>query len=150
MKAKIIITTVVLCVIAALASITLSRGEQITKLQQDLQTAQSELSIAKQEKEDLKRQYEEVRKIDKGYNDEINAIKRHITDLRNDINNGSIRLRVNVIPTPAATSGNNAGAYELDPLVRPDYYTLRSGIMEQQAQIKKLQEYINTQCYKAR
>lgn len=147
MKLKLAGITIAICLIAALASIAMQRGEQIAKYEAELNTVKTELTQVKQEKADLQKRYDEVNKIDKGFQDEIAAIKRDIGNLRDGITSGAIRLRVNVIPAATtATSGNNAGTYELNPALRPDYYTLRSGIMEQQAQIKKLQEYINTQC----
>ncbi|WP_241666532.1 lysis protein [Jejubacter calystegiae] len=95
-----------------------------------------------------------VAEIDERYTKQLKAKDDEIASLRDRVDSGAVRLRVKAscpdrLPGTTSSPGMaNAGAAELSPDARQDYYTLRRQLETATAQIGGLQDYIRTQCLK--
>lgn len=114
------------------------------KSQQQTALAESRLKIIS----DMQAQQKAVSDIDTQYQTTIKAKEDEITTLRNRVSSGSVRLRIKAIcpagvPKTGTPSGSTyATSAELSPDARQDYYTLRSQLIQSEAQIEGLQAYI--------
>lgn len=143
----------VLAIIAAMAlAINHYRDNAITyKGQRDKAT--EKLILANATIKDMQVRQRDVAALDAKYTKELSDAKKTINDLRRDIDSGAKRLRVAatcpaVRKATSATGVDDAGAPELTPDARRNYFDHRDGIATVDKMIHGMQEYINTQCLK--
>lgn len=150
-KVKALIIAVVVCIIAGLTAVTCYYQGEAARLQEEVTVTKGALKTASKTIQQMKERNAELSKLDKRYHDEIKAIRSDIADLRTDIDNGTIRLRVNAIPVrvsdPTGTaSAIDGAACRLTPDAESAYLSLREQLKEKDAKITALQDYIKTQC----
>lgn len=102
---------------------------------------------------DMQTRQRDVAALDAKYTKELADAKKTISDLRRDVESGAKRLRVaatcpGVRQTTATPGVDDAGAPELTPDARRNYYDHRDGIATADKMIRGMQEYIDTQCLK--
>lgn len=128
------------------------RDNAITyKDQRDKATEQ--LSLAKDTIKDMQSRQRDVAALDAKYTKELSDAKKTINDLRRDVDSGAKRLRIAAtcpgVSKATSTSGvDDAGAPELTPDARRNYFDHRDGIETVNKMIYGMHEYINTQCLK--
>ncbi|MGV4071831.1 lysis protein [Citrobacter freundii] len=128
------------------------RGNAITyKDQRDKAT--EKLSLASSTIKDMQTRQRDVAALDAKYTKELADAKKTIGDLRRDVDSGAKRLRIaatcpGVPKATSATGVDDAGAPELTPDARRNYFDHRDGIEVTKEMIHGLHEYINTQCLK--
>ncbi|ECI2459003.1 lysis protein [Salmonella enterica] len=148
-----IICAVVICLLVCMAlAINHYRDNAITyKDQRD--KAIEKLSLANAAIKDMQTRQRNVAALDAKYTKELSDAKKTINDLRRDVDSGAKRLRIAATcpGVPKATSApgvDDAGAPELTPDARRNYFDHRDGIEVTKEMINGLHEYINTQCLK--
>ena len=148
-----IICAVVICLLVSMAwAINHYRGNAITyKDQRDKATEQ--LSLANATIKDMQTRQRDVAALDAKYTKELSDAKKTINDLRRDVDSGAKRLRIaatcpGVSKATSATGVDDAGAPELTPDARRNYFDHRDGIETVNKMIHGMQEYIDTQCQK--
>lgn len=125
-------------------------GNAITyKDQRDKAT--EKLSLASSTIKDMQTRQRDVAALDAKYTKELADAKKTIGDLRRDVDSGAKRLRIaatcpGVPKATSATGVDDAGAPELTPDARRNYFDHRDGIEVTKEMIHGLHEYINTQC----
>lgn len=146
-----IIIAFVVCIIVSLGwAVNHYRDNAITyKDQRDKAT--EKLSMANATIKDMQTRQRDVAALDAKYTKELADAKKTISDLRRDVDSGAKRLRIAAIcpGLPKATSAtgvDDAGAPELTPDARRNYFDHRDGIEVTDKMIHGMQEYINTQC----
>ena len=102
---------------------------------------------------DMQTRQRDVAALDAKYTKELADAQKTISDLRRDVDSGAKRLRVAatcpaVRKATSATGVDDAGAPELTPDARRNYFDHRDGIATVDKMIHGMQEYINTQCLK--
>lgn len=115
--------------------------------------ATKNLSLANATIKDMQVRQRDVAALDAKYTKELADAKKTISNLRRDVDSGAKRLRVaatcsRVSKTTSATGVDDAGAPELTPDARRNYFDHRDGIEVTKEMINGLHEYINTQCLK--
>ncbi|EPJ7711120.1 lysis protein [Citrobacter freundii] len=115
--------------------------------------AAKNLSLANATIKDMQVRQRDVAALDAKYTKELADAKKTISNLRRDVDSGAKRLRVaatcsRVSKTTSATGVDDAGAPELTPDARRNYFDHRDGIEVTKEMINGLHEYINTQCLK--
>lgn len=148
-----IIIAVVVCIIVSLGwAVNHYRDNAITyKDQRDKAT--EKLSLANATIKDMQTRQRDVAALDAKYTKELADAKKTISDLRRDVDSGAKRLRISatcpgVPKATSATGVDDAGAPELTPDARRNYFDHRDGIEVTDKMIHGMQEYINTQCLK--
>ncbi|SUX61292.1 lysis protein [Citrobacter koseri] len=148
-----IIIAVVVCIIVSLGwAVNHYRDNAITyKDQRDKAT--KNLSLANATIKDMQVRQRDVAALDAKYTKELSDAKKTISDLRRDVDSGAKRLRIAAtcpgVPKTTSTTGmDDAGAPELTPDARRNYFDHRDGIATADKMIRGMQEYINTQCLK--
>lgn len=143
----------VLAVIAAMALAINHYRDNATeyKKQRDEQT--QALNLANATITDMTTRQRDVAALDAKYTKELADAQKTISDLRRDVDSGAKRLRVAatcpaVRKATSATGVDDAGAPELTPDARRNYFDHRDGIATVDKMIHGMQEYINTQCLK--
>lgn len=121
------------------------------KKQRDKVTEQ--LSLANATITDMTTRQRDVAALDAKYTKELADAKKTISDLRRDVDSGAKRLRIAatcqaVRKATSATGVGDAGAPELTPDARRNYFDHRDGIATVDKMIHGMQEYITTQCLK--
>ncbi|WOJ04325.1 lysis protein [Citrobacter koseri] len=128
------------------------RDNAITyKDQRDKATEQ--LILANATIKDMQTRQRDVAALDAKYTKELADAKKTISDLRRDVDSGAKRLRVSatcpgVSKTTSATGVDDAGAPELTPDARRNYFDHRDGIATADKMIRGMQDYIKEQCLK--
>lgn len=123
---------------------------------QESRRADAAESLAKQRQEtidDMTVRQRDVAALDAKYTQELADAKKQLDDLRRDVDSGAKRLRIaatcpGVPKATSATGVDDAGAPELTPDARRNYFDHRDGIEVTKEMIHGLHEYINTQCLK--
>ncbi|HAU5641765.1 MAG: lysis protein [Citrobacter freundii] len=115
--------------------------------------ATKNLSLANATIKDMQVRQRDVAALDAKYTKELADAQKTISDLRRDVDSGAKRLRVAatcpaVRKATSATGVDDAGAPELTPDARRNYFDHRDGIATVDKMIHGMQEYINTQCLK--
>lgn len=115
--------------------------------------ATKNLNLANATIKDMQVRQRDVAALDAKYTQELADAKKTINNLRRDVDSGAKRLRIaatcpGVPKTTAATGVDDAGAPELTPDARRNYFDHRDGIATADKMIRGMQEYINTQCLK--
>lgn len=143
----------VLAIIAAMAlAINHYRDNAIT-YEDQRDKATEKLSLANATIADMQTRQRDVAALDAKYTKELADAQKTISDLRRDVDSGAKRLRVAatcpaVRKATSATGVDDAGAPELTPDARRNYFDHRDGIATVDKMIHGMQEYINTQCLK--
>lgn len=143
----------VLAIIAAMAlAINHYRDNAIT-YEDQRDKATEKLSLANATIADMQTRQRDVAALDAKYTKELADAQKTISDLRLDVDSGAKRLRVAatcpaVRKATSATGVDDAGAPELTPDARRNYFDHRDGIATVDKMIHGMQEYINTQCLK--
>ena len=150
---KLSLPAVILAVIVVLLwQVNHYRGNAITyKDQRDKAT--SALTLANSTIKDMQVRQLDVAALDAKYTKELSHAKKTINDLRRDVDSGAKRLRIaatchGVSKATSATGVDDAGAPELTPDARRNYFDHRDGIATADKMIRGMQEYIKTQCLK--
>ncbi|MES3619099.1 lysis protein [Enterobacter hormaechei] len=115
--------------------------------------ATEKLSLAKDTIKDMQSRQRDVAALDAKYTKELSDAKKTINDLRRDVDSGVKRLRIaatcpGVSKATSASGVDDAGAPELTPDARRNYFDHRDGIATADKMIRGMQEYIKTQCLK--
>lgn len=144
---------VIIVVISAMGwAINHYRDNAITyKDQRDKAT--KSLRLANATIKDMQTRQRDVAALDAKYTKELSDAKKTINDLRRDVDSSAKRLRIAAtcpgVPKATSTSGvDDAGAPELTPDARRNYFDHRDGIETVNKMIYGMHEYINTQCLK--
>ena len=121
------------------------------KKQRDKVTEQ--LSLANATITDMTTRQRDVAALDAKYTKELADAKKTISDLRRDVDSGAKRLRIaatchGVPKATSATGVDDAGAPELTPDARRNYFDHRDGIATADKMIRGMQDYIREQCLK--
>lgn len=111
------------------------------------------LNLANATITDMTTRQRDVAALDAKYTKELADAQKTISDLRRDVDSGAKRLRVAatcpaVRKASSATGVDDAGAPELTPDARRNYFDHRDGIATVDKMIHGMQEYITTQCLK--
>lgn len=115
--------------------------------------ATKKLILANATIKDMQTRQRDVAALDAKYTKELADAKKTISDLRRDVDSGAKRLRVSatcpgVPKTTSATGVDDAGAPELTPDARRNYFDHRDGIETADKMIRGMQDYIKEQCLK--
>ncbi|WP_273960602.1 lysis protein [Enterobacter kobei] len=115
--------------------------------------ATEKLRMANDTIKDMQIRQRDVAALDAKYTKELSDAKKTINDLRRDVDSGAKRLRIaatcpGVSKATSATGVDDAGAPELTPYARRNYFDLRDGIATADKMIRGMQEYITEQCIK--
>ncbi|HHD2942165.1 TPA: lysis protein [Enterobacter kobei] len=121
------------------------------KKQRDKVTEQ--LSLANATITDMTTRQRDVAALDAKYTKELADAKKNISDLRRDVDSGAKRLRIaatcpGVSKATSAPGVDDAGATELTPDARRNYFDHRDGIATADKMIRGMQDYIKEQCLK--
>ncbi|EPQ5779696.1 lysis protein [Citrobacter koseri] len=148
-----IIIAFVVCIIVSLGwAVNHYRDNAITyKDQRDKAT--EKLSLANATIKDMQTRQRDVAALDAKYTKELADAKKTINDLRRDVDSGAKRLRISatcpgVSKTTSAPGVDDAGAPELTPDARRNYFDHRDGIATADKMIRGMQDYIKEQCLK--
>ena len=111
------------------------------------------LNLANATIKDMQVRQRDVAALDAKYTKELSDAKKTINDLRRDVDSGAKRLRIaatcpGMSKATSATGVDDAGAPELTPDARRNYFDHRDGIETVNKMIHGMQEYIDTQCQK--
>ncbi|EBC6161982.1 lysis protein [Salmonella enterica] len=146
-----IICVVVICLLVSMGwAVNHYRNNAIAyKDQRD--TATHKLTLANATITDMQTRQRDVAALDAKYTKELSDAKKTINDLRRDVDSGAKRLRLaatcpGVSKATSAPGMDDAGAPELTPDARRNYFDHRDGIETVNKMIHGMQEYINTQC----
>ncbi|MGV3842679.1 lysis protein [Citrobacter sp. RHBSTW-00678] len=115
--------------------------------------ATKNLRLANATIKDMQTRQRDVAALDAKYTKELSDAKKTINDLRRDVDSGAKRLRIAAtcpgVPKATSSTGvDDAGAPELTPDARRNYFDHRDGIATVDKMIHGMQEYINMQCLK--
>lgn len=115
--------------------------------------ATKSLRLANDTIKDMQLRQRDVAALDAKYTKELSDAKKTINDLRRDVDSGVKRLRIaatcpGMSKATSATGVDDAGAPELTPDARRNYFDHRDGIETVNKMIHGMQEYIDTQCQK--
>ncbi|MBJ8384060.1 lysis protein [Citrobacter cronae] len=148
-----IIIAVVVCIIVSLGWAVNHYRDNAIAYKEQRDKAIEKLSLANATIKDMQIRQRDVAALDAKYTKELADAKKTISDLRRDVDSGAKRLRIyatcpGVSKTTSATGVDDAGAPELTPDARRNYFDHRDGIEVTKEMINGLHEYINTQCLK--
>ncbi|MEF9392774.1 lysis protein [Escherichia coli] len=149
-----IISALVICIIVCLSwSVNHYRDNAITyKDQRDKKV--SELQLATATITDMQQRQRDADALDAKYTKELADAKAENDALRRKLDNGGRVLVKGRCPVPATTKASgtasvgNDATVELSPIAGRNLLGIRSGIIRDQASLRALQEYIDTQCRK--
>lgn len=115
--------------------------------------ATKNLRLANDTIKDMQTRQQDVAGLDAKYTKELSDAKKTINDLRRDVDSGVKRLRIaatcpGVSKAASATGVDDAGAPELAPDARRNYFDHRDGIATADKMIRGMQDYIKEQCLK--
>ncbi|EAB6379050.1 lysis protein [Salmonella enterica subsp. enterica serovar Altona] len=148
-----IIIAVVVCIIVSLGWVVNHYRDNATEYKKQRDEKTQALNLANATIKDMQVRQRDVAALDAKYTKELADAKKTISNLRRDVDSGAKRLRVaatcsRVSKTTSATGVDDAGAPELTPDARRNYFDHRDGIEVTKEMINGLHEYINTQCLK--
>lgn len=148
-----IIIAVVVCIIVSLGLAVNHYRDNATEYKKQRDEKTQALNLANATITDMVTRQRDVAALDAKYTKELADAKKTISNLRRDVDSGAKRLRVaatcsRVSKTTSATGVDDAGAPELTPDARRNYFDHRDGIEVTKEMINGLHEYINTQCLK--
>ena len=120
--------------------------DQLDKASKKLEQANATIT-------DMTTRQRDVAALDAKYTKELADAKNTISDLRRDVDSGAKRLRIAAtcpgVPKATSSTGvDDAGAPELTPDARRNYFDHRDGIATADKMIRGMQDYIKEQCLK--
>lgn len=147
------LTPVFILIVAVLALFVNHYRDNAITYKDQRDKATKNLSLANATIKDMQVRQRDVAALDAKYTKELSDAKKTISDLRRDVDSGAKRLRIAAtcpgVPKTTSTTGmDDAGAPELTPDARRNYFDHRDGIATADKMIRGMQEYINTQCLK--
>ncbi|HAX4797594.1 TPA: lysis protein [Escherichia coli] len=148
LKSLIVPGVILLLALASWLSYSSYKGEK--KRADD---AEQSLSLANATITDMQTRQRDVAALDAKYTKELSDAKKTINDLRRDVDSGAKRLRIAAtcpgVPKATSSTGvDDAGAPELTPDARRNYFDHRDGIATADKMIRGMQDYIKEQCLK--
>lgn len=148
-----IISAVVICLIVCLGWLANHYHDNATQFKEQRDKETERLNLANATITDMQTRQRDVAALDAKYTKELADAKKTISDLRRDVDSGAKRLRISatcpgVSKTTSATGVDDAGAPELTPDARRNYFDHRDGIATADKMILGMQGYISTQCLK--
>lgn len=146
-----IIIAVVVCIIVSLGWAVNHYRDNATEYKRQRDEKTQALNLANATITDMVTRQRDVAALDAKYTKELADAKKTISNLRRDVDSGAKRLHVaatcqRVSKTTSSTGVDDAGAPELTPDARRNYFDHRDGIEVTKEMIHGLHEYINTQC----
>ncbi|WKI56507.1 lysis protein [Klebsiella pneumoniae] len=148
-----IISAIVICLIVSLGWLASHYHDNATEFKRQRDKVTEQLSLANDTIADMQTRQRDVAALDAKYTKELSDAKKTINDLRRDVDSGAKRLRIAATcpGVPKATSSigvDDAGAPELTPDARRNYFDHRDGIATADKMIRGMQDYIKEQCLK--
>ena len=148
-----IIIAVIACIIVSLGWAVNHYRDNAIDYKKQRDTAVNEAALAKATITDMQTRQRDVAALDAKYTGELADAKKTINDLRRDVDSGAKRLRIaatcpGVSKATSATGVDDAGAPELTPDARRNYFDHRDGIATADKMIRGMQDYIKEQCLK--
>ncbi|EJJ0354567.1 lysis protein [Salmonella enterica] len=146
-----IIIAVVGCIIVSLGWAVNHYRDNATEYKKQRDAKTQALNMANATITDMTTRQRDVAALDAKYTKELSDAKKTINDLRRDVDSGAKRLRLaatcpGVSKATSAPGMDDAGAPELTPDARRNYFDHRDGIETVNKMIHGMQEYIDTQC----
>ncbi|MFZ4167653.1 lysis protein [Enterobacter ludwigii] len=147
------IIAIVICIIVSLGWAVNHYRDNAIEYKKQRDTAVNEAALAKATITDMQTRQRDVAALDAKYTKELSDAKKTINDLRRDVDSGAKRLRIAAtcpgVPKATSSSGvDDAGAPELTPDARRNYFDHRDGIATADKMIRGMQDYIKEQCLK--
>lgn len=147
------IIAVVACIIVSLGWAVNHYRDNATEYKKQRDEKTQALNLANATITDMTTRQRDVAALDAKYTKELADAKKTISDLRRDVDSGAKRLRIyatcpGVSKTTSATGVDDAGAPELTPDARRNYFDHRDGIETADKMILGMQDYIKEQCLK--
>ncbi|EBV5082419.1 lysis protein [Salmonella enterica subsp. enterica serovar Minnesota] len=146
---------IVLFIAACIGVLSWSTRHYYGKYQQEQKRAsiaENRLKVANATITDMQTRQRDVDALDEKYTKELADAQTRNTDLQRRLAAGG-RVRVKghcTVPASTETSSpgsvGNAATVELSPVAGQNVLDIRAGIISDQAKLKYLQEYVNTQC----
>ncbi|HFD0404708.1 TPA: lysis protein [Klebsiella quasipneumoniae subsp. similipneumoniae] len=148
-----IISAIVICLIVSLGWLASHYHDNATEFKRQRDKVTEQLSLANDTIADMQTRQRDVAALDAKYTKELSDAKKTINDLRRDVDSGAKRLRIaatchRVSKASSATGMDDAGAPELTPDARRNYFDHRDGIATADKMIRGMQDYIKEQCLK--
>lgn len=148
-----IISAIVICLIVSLGWLASHYHDNATEFKRQRDKATEQLSLANDTIADMQTRQRDVAALDAKYTKELSDAKKTINDLRRDVDSGAKRLRIAAtcpgVPKATSSTGvDDAGAPELTPDARRNYFDHRDGIATADKMIRGMQDYIKEQCLK--
>ncbi|MEG1350617.1 MAG: lysis protein [Hafnia sp.] len=147
-----IIIAVVACIIVSLGWAVNHYRDNATEYKKQRDEKTQALNLANATITDMTTRQRDVAALDAKYTKELADAKAENDALQRKLDNGGRVLVKGKCPVPATTEASrtsgmgNDGAVELSPVAGRNVLGIRSGIIRDQASLRTLQEYINTQC----
>ncbi|ENB8484049.1 lysis protein [Escherichia coli] len=143
----------VLALIGALAFFVNHYRDNAITYRDQRDKATKNLRLANATIKDMQTRQRDVAALDAKYTKELSDAKKTINDLRRDVDSGAKRLRIAAtcpgVPKATSSTGvDDAGAPELTPDARRNYFDHRDGIATADKMIRGMQDYIKEQCLK--
>ncbi|HCY3233033.1 lysis protein [Citrobacter freundii] len=149
-----IIIAVVVCIIVSLGWAVNHYRDNAAEYKKQRDEKTQALNLANATIKDMQTRQRDVAALDAKYTKELADAKAENDALQRRLDNGGRVLVKGKCPVPASTEtsrtsgmGNDA-TVELSPVAGRNVLGIRSGIVSDQASLRTLQEYINTQCLK--
>ncbi|EAA8526634.1 lysis protein [Salmonella enterica] len=149
-----IIIAVVVCIIVSLGWVVNRYRDNAITYKDQRDKATKNLSLANATIKDMQVRQRDVAALDAKYTKELSDAKAENDALQRKLDNGGrvlVKGKCPVSTTAEASStasmGNDA-TVELSSVAGRNVLGIRSGIVSDQASLRALQEYINTQCMK--
>lgn len=149
-----IISAIVICLIVSLGWLASHYHDNATEFKRQRDKVTEQLSLAKDTIADMQTRQRDVATLDAKYTKELADAKAENDALQRKLDNGGRVLVKGKCPVSAATqTAGSAGVgddatVELSSLAGRNVLGIRSGIKQDQAALKALQEYIINQCLK--
>ena len=148
-----IISAIVICLIVSLGWLASHYHDNATEFKRQRDKVTEQLSLANDTIADMQTRQRDVAALDAKYTKELSDAKKTINDLRRDVDSGAKRLRIAAtcpgVPIATSSTGvDDAGAPELTPDARRNYFDHRDGIATADKMIRGMQDYIKEQCLK--
>ncbi|EDG5031751.1 TPA_asm: lysis protein [Salmonella enterica] len=146
-----ILIAVVVCIIVSLGWAVNHYRDNAAQFKKQRDEKTQALNLANATITDMTTRQRDVAALDAKYTKELSDAKKTINDLRRDVDSGAKRLRLaatcpGVSKSTSAPGMDDAGAPELTPDARRNYFDHRDGIETVNKMIHGMQEYIDTQC----
>ena len=148
-----IISAIVICLIVSLGWLASHYHDNATGFKRQRDKVTEQLSLANDTIADMQTRQRDVAALDAKYTKELSDAKKTINDLRRDVDSGAKGLRIAAtcpgVPKATSSTGvDDAGAPELTPDARRNYFDHRDGIATADKMIRGMQDYIKEQCLK--